>query len=68
MLPEETIVNFVSMVQNLRTAQQRFFMQRTSGNLNTAKKWEKLVDHQLTLLWQDLNKLPEKDATQEKLF
>lgn len=68
MLPEESIKHFIEAVQNMRTAQQRFFMIRTSGNLNTTKKWELLVDKELIQLKNDLNLVMKVDSTQGKIF
>lgn len=68
MLPEENLKHLISIVQNLRTAQQRFFLMRTSTNLNTAKKWEQLTDQTLSQLKRELNLQDQKDSKQESLF
>jgi hypothetical protein len=68
MLPQESIAHFVSAVQKMRTAQQRFFTMRTSVNLNTAKKWELLVDIELTNIKKELSLQETPEPTQGKLL
>jgi hypothetical protein len=68
MLPQESIDHFVTAVQNMRTAQQRFFTMRTSTHLNTAKKWELLVDKELIKIKKELFLQETPEPTQGKLL
>ena len=64
MLQEQSVKDFIEVVQKCRLAQQKFYMLRTSGNLQLAKRWEHLLDIELANIKKEIIIEDTKDSIQ----